>query len=716
MNKTGTDKPLKTPAAVAAEKLPGLLKKSYPEEVLEKKVLGRIYIPADREFVERYFTADTEREGRLRIPYGMQIEKKDFKRLRKIAKDVRAQKFGVKLVPLAAVAAVIAVLCIAVFLFKDIVVKKIIVSGMQGIFSAKTDVGYVDFDVFGARLEVKDLRQADRNDVMKNLFQVGDVTFDFNLTELLRGKFDAENITIADVRTGTDRKTSGSLPPSKNKEKKKKTEDAGGKQNGLTARAEAKLASMFSDYTPENIIKNIRTNLKSPAAAEEAGKTVGPLVEKWKDRPAAMEKSVKDFSDSADTVIRTDWSKVNDPVKLKEALENINAAVSQGQKLKNDADAVLSDFEADSASVAQLSRKMKDAVASDRALADAEINKFKGFKDEGIRGVFDDTLDAFMYGLLGKYYPYIDEGITVAAKLASSSGKPAAETKKTSRRMKGWDIQYKNDTVPKFLVQKAFGSGPGWNVSAGEISSDPDKRGRPAVFAAEFSANGVSNSIDAVIDGRTATKNPLVSADYTGTGFPVSVKISDSYGMNSTGSLKCRITGNADGSFTAAGSIDMNDLKIVTPDFEPAVICGVYRKAINSFTALNVDFSAGYTAADGMSITLGTDASDRFVPIFRNLLDSEMTEITAAAKEQVAAMLSEKTSGVDGEIAQFAGIRDALKLQQGNIADVDEQLNSVKKTVMTRLMKQTGENASQQIMRAVDTDKVRNGLKGLLGQ
>jgi hypothetical protein len=186
--------------------------------------------------------------------------------------------------------------------------------------------------------------------------------------------------------------------------------------------------------------------------------------------------------------------------------------------------------------------------------------------------------------------------------------------------------------------------------------------------------------------------------------------------MNSTGSLKCRITGNADGSFTAAGSIDMNDLKIITPDFEPAVICGVYRKAINSFTALNVDFSAGYTAADGMSITLGTDASDRFVPIFRNLLDSEMTEITAAAKEQVAAMLSEKTSGVDGEIAQFAGIRDALKLQQENIADVDEQLNSVKKTVMTRLMKQTGENASQQIMRAVDTDKVRNGLKGLLGQ
>ncbi len=716
MNKIGTDKPSKAPAAAAAKKLPGLLKKSYSKEELEKKILDRIYIPADRKFVEGYFTADKEHEDRLRISYGMQIEKKDFKRLRRIAKDVRAQKFGIKFVPLAAAAGFVAVLCIVIFLFKDIVVKKIIVSGMQRVFSAKTEVGYVDFDILGAKLEVKNLQQADKNDVMKNLFQIGDVAFDFNLTELLRGKFDAENITIADVRTGTDRKTSGYLPLFQNKGEKKKTEDAGGKQNELTAKAEAKLASMFSGYTPENIIKNIQANLKSPAAAEDAGKTVGPLVAKWKDRPAAMEKSVKDFSDSADKVIRTDWSKVNDPVELKEALENINTAVSQGQKLKNETDLVMSDFETDSASVSLLSRKIKDAAASDRALADAEINKFKTLKDEGIRGVFNDTLDAFMYSLLGKYYPYVDDGINLAAKLASSSGKSAAETKKTSRRMKGRDIQYKSDTVPKFLVQKAYGSGPGWNVSAEEISSDPDRRGRPAVFAAEFSAAGVSNSISAVVDGRTATKNPLVSADYTGTGFPVSVKISDSYGMNAVSAVRCRISGNANGSFSAAGSADMNNLKIATPDFEPAVISGVYRKAVDSFTTLSVDFSAGYTRADGMSVTLGTDAGDRFALIFRNLLNSEMTEITAAAKEQVAALLSEKTGGITEEIAQFTDIQNAMKLQQLNLSAVNSQLTSVKKDITDRLVKETGGKAARQAIDALGGDDVSGKLKGIFGQ
>ncbi|HAH61471.1 MAG TPA: hypothetical protein DCL73_05180 [Treponema sp.] len=716
MNKIGTDKPSKAPAAAAAKKLPGLLKKSYSKEELEKKILDRIYIPADRKFVEGYFTADKEHEDRLRISYGMQIEKKDFKRLRRIAKDVRAQKFGIKFVPLAAAAGFVAVLCIVIFLFKDIVVKKIIVSGMQRVFSAKTEVGYVDFDILGAKLEVKNLQQADKNDVMKNLFQAGDVAFDFNLTELLCGKFDAENITIADVRTGTDRKTSGYLPPSKNKEEKKKTKDADRKQNELTAKAEAKLASMFSGYTPENIIKNIQANLKSPAAAEEAGKTVGPLVAKWKNRPAAVEKSVKDFSDSADKVIHADWSKVNDPVKLKEALENVNAVVSQGQKLKNDTAAILSDFEADSASVAVLSRKMTDAVASDRALADAEINKFKTLKDEGVRGVFDDTLDAFMYGLFGEYYPYIDDGITLAARLASSSGKSAAGKKKTSRRMKGRDVQYKKDTVPGFLVQKAYGSGTGWTVFAEEISSDPDKRGRPAVFAAEFSADGVSNSIRAVVDGRTAAKNPLFSADYTGTGFPVSVTISDSYGMNAVSVVRCRISGSADGSFNADGSVDMNNLRIATPDFEPAVICGVYRKAVDSFTTLKVDFSAGYTKAGGMNITLGTDAGDRFALIFRNLFNSEMTEITAAAKEQVAALLSEKTNGIMGEIAQFSNMQSAIKLQQSNLSAVNSQLNSVKKDITDRLVKETGGKAARQAIDVLGGDDVSGKLKGFFGQ
>ena len=244
-----------TPKMISAAKLPRLLKKSYTQEKLTKKILNKIYIPADKDFVQQFFYSDetmqspdanelnthaqnaqimpnagsssskqTQRaqaQQTLAIPRNMQIAVKDFKRLKLIAKEVKRQKFGIKLIPLAAVVGAIAALCIVVSVFKNTIVKRAIVSGMQAVFQAKTDIGYLDFDIFGAKLQIKDLQQANKNDVMKNIFQVGELTFDFNLTELLRGKFDAENLIIADVLTGTERTTSGYIPPKKSREEQK---------------------------------------------------------------------------------------------------------------------------------------------------------------------------------------------------------------------------------------------------------------------------------------------------------------------------------------------------------------------------------------------------------------------------------------------------------------------------------------------------------------
>ena len=113
--------------------------------------------------------------------------------------------------------------------------------------------------------------------------------------------------------------------------------------------------------------------------------------------------------------------------------------------------------------------------------------------------------------------------------------------------MKGTDIYYKNDTVPKFLIENAYGSGADWSVSAKEVSSDPDKRGKPAELAAAFAVKGIENAVSAVIDGRSKTDNPLVAAQYTGTGFPLSLKIDDAYALSgapyaamTTGASTCR--------------------------------------------------------------------------------------------------------------------------------------------------------------------------------
>ena len=69
----------KTQKTVPAKKLPGLLKKSYTRKQFEKKILKKIYVAADKEFINNYFTADADKTDSVRIPKNSKIVKADFK-------------------------------------------------------------------------------------------------------------------------------------------------------------------------------------------------------------------------------------------------------------------------------------------------------------------------------------------------------------------------------------------------------------------------------------------------------------------------------------------------------------------------------------------------------------------------------------------------------------------------------------------------------------
>src|SRR5574344_361927 len=128
MEKKEVTKTPKAPKTVSMKKLPGLLKKSYTPEKFEKKILNKIYIPEDREFVKGYFKADKDKKGNVCIPRDTRIDRTDFKFLKGISKEVKAQKFGIKLVPLFAVICFIAAIWITYALFRNVIARKIIVN------------------------------------------------------------------------------------------------------------------------------------------------------------------------------------------------------------------------------------------------------------------------------------------------------------------------------------------------------------------------------------------------------------------------------------------------------------------------------------------------------------------------------------------------------------------------------------------------------------
>ena len=221
---------------------------------------------------------------------------------------------------------------------------------MQGIFQAKTDISKVDFKFFDSSLDIRGLAQANKDSPMKNLFQLDDVMIDFNLADLCRGKFHAENIIVSGVALDTERKVSGELPKREQKKNQTKQEsEIAEKAEALKKSAFENLMAMFADYNPETMLLDLQKELKSPVLAEEISKQVQVEVDKWKNKPAEITAQVTDFSNNVNSVINTNWNNVNDVTKLKAALETINNAVTSGDALKKSVEKTTNELKTDSA-------------------------------------------------------------------------------------------------------------------------------------------------------------------------------------------------------------------------------------------------------------------------------------------------------------------------------------------------------------------------------
>ncbi|MCF0241033.1 MAG: hypothetical protein HUK25_00250, partial [Treponema sp.] len=257
----------KAPKMVLQSKLPGLLKKTYTEKKLEKKLLRHIYIPSDLELVKSVFETKEDEKGNILyfVDRKKEIEKSKAGTLKKIIKQVKAQKPGIKIVSLVAVVVFIAAVGITITTFKNIVVKKIIVSSLQGIFHAETDIQKVDVQIFGSSLLIEKLEQTNKDNPVKNIFEIDRISLDFNLTDLLKGKFHAEELAVEGVALDTDRKKEGKVFPKKDKAEKEKENKLNLAMQNLSASAVDKLTQMFAAYNPEKMISDIQSELKSPA-------------------------------------------------------------------------------------------------------------------------------------------------------------------------------------------------------------------------------------------------------------------------------------------------------------------------------------------------------------------------------------------------------------------------------------------------------------------
>ncbi|MCQ2578433.1 MAG: TIGR03545 family protein [Treponema sp.] len=726
----------KTPKTLPMKKAPKMFKKTYREKKFKKKILKKIYIPSDLALVKSVYSLETDAKGRKIYVNNLdrKLETAKIKRLKVVAKQIKKNKKGIRVLPLIITAAVLAFVFTVVLTFKNVVVKKGIVYGMQKVFQAKTDVQKVDVSFLDSYIKINGLAQANKDSPMTNIFQIDEINLDFNLTELLKGKFYAEKIAVEGVAIGTERKTSGELPASVKKEKTKESElnkQMKVAQEKLTVAAQNELRSMFDKFNPENILSDMQYSLKSPELAKTLTKDVQEKVEKWAAVPGQIEKDYNEFSKSVATVLNTDWNNITDLVQIKNTIDAITKSINDGKALSETVNHTINEVKADSMLVKTYGEQVAQAVTEDATLVDNKIKEIKAlYSVDGVRKVMNDSVESLIYQLSGKYYPYVQKALETAKSIQAKPKEPKKEKKASIERLKGRNIYYKKDTVPKLRIDEVAASGyeKGTNSllfsgSVKNISSDQNMTGKPSLINADFKVMGHPNKAAVVVDVRDNSTAPMVSADYDGKDWIINAD-AGAFALKSTSEIMAKLSAENDGSFSLGGTLDMAVSEMTGMDLGNEMVNRVYQKALAKVDRLTIGFTCYKEKDDYLKVRLdnpellGKQLSEPVIKAFTEEVEIFVNE----AKERVKALLSERTNGLSDQLLKFSSMEELLNAQKNNLAALEKQLEEKRnelearvKAQATEKINQVAEESKKQMeAQAKETMKdVGNNLKGL---
>ena len=730
------------------KKIPSLFRKKYTAKKLEKKIFKKLYVPEDKKYVKGLFV-EVEKKGAKEIPIfaippekAEQLAKKDMKRLKLLAKQIKSQKGRVNFVPLIVTIAFIAAIPICFSMFKNVLIKKAITTVCEKIFEAKCDIEKVDFKFFDSSLKIKKIEIANKNDYMKNLVDIGSITIDFDLGQLLRKRFVADELSVLEVNSGTERKTSGELPPKKAKKikkEKKKTEKEASESKLGKVLAEKKavaansleqnITGLFNQFNPETLMQTYYSQLQTPAISQQVQEQVPQIIAKWQAKPAEIQQTVDELQKAVNDIVSFDFNSVqSNPLKIKEFIETIDSTKKNIEKVKSDANGVLNSFNSDIADADNLRKSVQGAVTHDMNFANSEINKIKSLNISDGTKLISGMFENVACDVLGKYYPYAVKGVDYLLELkAKQATKPKNEkvkkekTKYSIKRAPGRDIFYRQDKVPALWIKKMAGSGPNFSAQATDIASNQDLINKPAKIDFNMDLWGLSHTAKLVVDFRTETSEPLIRADYGLKNIPLIIPAEKfgAYPGVPSFDAKCAVDAilkifDNEG-FELTGKGLLTDLKISTVPFEPEYASKIYSNVMSRINTVRASVTSGFTASGGLKMLLDTDADVQVINSLKKEMEAQLSDIKNKLKDELTKRINEASGGALGQFGSLDEIKNKLMGSVTTANGFEKQINQKRTEAEKQLTGQATEKVNEAKKQATESAKkeLGNQLKKL---
>lgn len=727
------------------KKIPSLFRKKYTAKKLEKKIYKKLYVPEDKKYVKSLFV-EVEKKGTKQIPiYAIppekaeQLAKKEMKRLTLLAKQIKKQKGRVNFIPLIVTLAFIAAIPVCFVMFKNVIIKKAITITCEKIFEAKCDIQKVDFKFLDSSLKINKIEIANKNDYMKNLVDIGSITVDFDLGQLLKKRFVADELSVLDVNSGTERKTSGELPPKKEKKIKKQKEKTAkqasesklgkalaDKKQLAAGSLEKNITGLFNQFNPETLMQNFSAQLQTPAISKQVQEQVPQIVAKWQAKPAEVQKTVEDLQKSVNEIVSFDFNSVqNNPLKIKEFIETLDSTYKNIDKVKNDANGVLNSFNADIAEADGLRKSVQSAVSHDMNFANSEINKIKSLNISDGTKLISGMFENVACDVLGKYYPYAQKGVDYILELkAKQASQPKKEKVKKEKKQKysikrapGRDIFYKQDKVPAFWIKKMAGSGPNFFAQASDLASNQDIINKPAKIDFNMDLWDLQHTAKLVVDFRTESKEPLIKADYGLKNIPLNIPAEKfgAYPGVPSFDAKCAIDAvlkifDSEG-FELSGKGLLTNLQISTVPFEPEFASKIYSNVMSRINTVRAEVASGFTASNGLKLNMNSDADQQVLNSLKKEMEAQLADIKAKLMDELTKKINEASGGALGQFGSLDDIKSKLTGSVGQANGYEKQLTQKR----SEAEKQLKGKADEATKKATDSAKkeIGNQLKKL---
>lgn len=745
---TKEKKPKKEEKTIPASKLPKLFTKAYTEKQLEKRLYKKIYIKQDKEYLASLIKECGKNKKDIAlysIPKDLMFTKKELAQLKTLAKEIKSQKGRVRWVPLIATVAFIAAVVIVITATKNIIATKAIKSICESTFEAKCDIRDLDISFLNAHFRMDGLEVANKNEPMKNLFSVEGVNFDFDMLQLLRARFVANELSITGVATNTDRKYSGDISAQlrakyeKKKAKKAEKEAKNADSAFMKSLSEktdlamdtltSSVTGLFDKYNPETIIKDCYAQLQTPTVAKETEEEAKKLIASWTERSKQISTKVTSTVNNAQEITKIDINAVKtDPIKLKETIELLNTTYNDVSVLKKETDTISRDLKSDVSKATSLATNIQTAIQNDTNLVSTEISKITSLNISDGKRFVTQTFDTIAYQVLGKYYPYVQKGVGYLMQAKNSSkddtAKKAKKVKKTStitQRAEGRTVFYKIDSTPKIWIKKAAGSGPNFAFDAENITNDMNKTGKPATGTVSLSFKELDHYAKLSVDTRSESKAPLVTANYNCDKLPLNYptsKFGDAPGVpgietNSNLDLLFKIY--EDDGFDITGRGKFTDMNITTVPFEPAFASDIYSNVMANIKSMDLATTIGYTVSSGLNLNLTSDVDKQFIAALSSELKNQLSVITNKAQTELIAKLNEASGGALGEIKSFDDIKAKVNGYVESVNNIYKQLENKRTEAENALKNAAKSKVDEATNNAKDKAKeaVTSGLKKL---